>query len=249
MFLLIYLFLNLSINPKSFIFNITYKSYPSMKIISVPILCLLILASLPSVEAVLGVDVSQLFSTSTYQCIRSSGYEFAIIRGYCSYGGPDANANQGLRNARAAGLITDIYMFPCRGKSAQAQVNDMFANIDSSLYGMAWIDVETNPSPGCSWSGYDANSNCQFVTDLINGIKARGKGVGIYASRYMWQSIFGSLSACPSVASQQLWYAHYDGWASLDDFQPFGGWGHANIKQFQGDTTLCGAGVDKDFYP
>ena len=65
----------------------------------------------------------------------------------------------------------------------------------------------------------------------------------------MWQTIFGSLTACPSVASQQLWYAHYDNSPSFSDFAAFGGWTKPNIKQFQGDTTLCGAGVDKNFYP
>jgi hypothetical protein len=213
------------------------------------ILGLVLLAALPRVEAVLGVDVSQLFPTSTYQCMKSNGYTFAIIRGYCSYGGPDHNAVQNLNNARAAGLITDIYMFPCRGKSAQAQVDEMFSSVNPGLWGMVWIDVETNPSTGCSWSGHDAASNCQFLTDIINGIKAKGKNPAIYASRYMWQTIFGSFTACPSVASQQLWYAHYDGSASFSDFASFGGWSKPNIKQFQGDTTLCGAGVDKNFYP
>ncbi len=86
-------------------------------------LSLVLLIQLPSVQSTLGVDVSQLFPTSTYQCMKSAGYNFAIIRGYCSYGGVDHNAVQGLRNAKAAGMITDIYMFPCRGKSAQAQVD------------------------------------------------------------------------------------------------------------------------------
>jgi hypothetical protein len=102
---------------------------------------LILLVAIPQVEAFLGVDVSQLFSVSTYQCIKSNGYGFAIIRGYYSYGAHDVNAVQGLKNAKAAGLITDIYMFPCRGKSAVAQVDDMFANVDPSLWGMVWIDV------------------------------------------------------------------------------------------------------------
>lgn len=87
------------------------------------ILLLVLCALLPNINCTLGVDVSQLFSTSTYQCMKSNGYTFAIIRGYCSYGGVDANVVQGLKNAKAAGLITDIYMFPCRGKSATAQVD------------------------------------------------------------------------------------------------------------------------------
>ena len=195
-----------------------------------------------------GVDVSQLFSTATYQCMKNNGYIFAIIRGYCSYGGVDHNVVQGLQNARAAGLITDIYMFPCRSKSGTAQVDEMMGAISGSLYGMVWIDVETNPSSGCGWGGHDANSNCAFVQEIINRIKYHGKVPAIYATAYMWQTIFGSRSACPSVASQQLWYAHYDNNPSFSDFSSFGGWSKPTIKQYVGDTTLCGAGVDKNFY-
>jgi len=32
-------------------------------------------------------------------------------------------------------------MFPCRGKSASAQVDQMMSNIPGNLYGMIWIDV------------------------------------------------------------------------------------------------------------
>jgi hypothetical protein len=70
-----------------------------------------------------GVDVSQLFTTSVYNCMKTNGYHFVIIRGFCSFGGIDHNAVQGLKNAKAAGLTTDIYMFPCRGKSATTQVD------------------------------------------------------------------------------------------------------------------------------
>ena len=60
----------------------------------------------------------------------------------------------------------------------------------------------------------------------------------------------GSLGACTSVASgTQVWYAHYDGKASLSDYRQIGGWSKPNIKQYKGDTTLCGVGVDLDYYP
>ncbi len=71
--------------------------------IPISIICA-ILAVIPLTHATLGVDVSQLFSTSTYQCMKTNGYHFAIIRGYCSYGGPDHNVVQGLKNAKTAGL-------------------------------------------------------------------------------------------------------------------------------------------------
>jgi hypothetical protein len=118
------------------------------------ILGLVLLAALPRVEAVLGVDVSQLFPTSTYQCMKSNGYTFAIIRGYCSYGGPDHNAVQNLNNARAAGLITDIYMFPCRGKIAQAQVDEMFSAIKIQDSG-EWFGLMLKPTQALDVHGAD----------------------------------------------------------------------------------------------
>jgi GH25 family lysozyme M1 (1,4-beta-N-acetylmuramidase) len=201
------------------------------------------------VLAVKGVDVSQPFSSATYQCMKNNGMTFAVIRGYCSYGGIDSHAVAGLTAAKSVGLITDIYMFPCRSKSATAQVNEMMAGISNNLFGMVWLDIETNPSTGCSWSGHDSASNCAYVQELISAIKAKGKNPGIYSSLYMWETIFGSRSACPSVASQPLWYAHYDNNPSFSDFSSFGGWSKPNVKQYQGDTTLCGAGVDLNFYP
>jgi GH25 family lysozyme M1 (1,4-beta-N-acetylmuramidase) len=203
-----------------------------------------------AIFAVHGVDVSQLFSAATYSCMKNNGVQFAIIRGYCSFGGIDTNAVSSLNNARSAGLITDIYMFPCRGKSATNQVNEMFNSISSSLFGMVWIDVETNPSPGCGWSS-DTASNCAFLTETINAIKSRGKNPGIYASQYMWQTIMGSRNACTGVSGQPLWYAHYDNNPSFSDYATvsFGGWSQPNIKQYQGDVTLCGAGVDNNYYP
>lgn len=71
----------------------------------------------------LGADVSQLFPTSGYQCLKNNGYHFVIPRGYCSFGGVDHNVINSLNNIRAAGLITDVYLFPCRSKSAAAQVD------------------------------------------------------------------------------------------------------------------------------
>lgn len=96
---------------------------------------------LHNINCVTGVDVSQLFSTTTWECIKKAGYTFAIPRGYCSFGGLDHNAVQSLTNAKSAGLTTDVYMFPCRGKSATAQVDEMIAGIPGHLYGTIWVDV------------------------------------------------------------------------------------------------------------
>ena len=140
-------------------------------------------------------------------------------------------------------------MFPCRGKDATAQVNGLISGITSSSYSTVWIDVETNPSSGCSWSGYSAQSNCDFLMALINGITAKGKTAGIYSSLVMWQGIFGSSSACTTAAKAPLWYAHYDNLQAFSDFKPFAGWSAPKMKQFAGDVSLCSADIDKNWRP
>ena len=127
----------------------------------------LLLASLciSSTLATKGVDLATAVSQSTFECFKSNGMSFAIPRAYKSYGTFDSNAINNIKNARAAGIqYVDVYMFPCRGKSASDQVSDLINNLGSSNYGMIWLDIETNPSSGCSWSSYSAASNCQFAT-------------------------------------------------------------------------------------
>ena len=58
----------------------------------------------------------------------------------------------------------------------------------------------------------------------------------------------GNVGSCSSLGNVPLWYAHYDGVQNFNDFKDFGGWTKPNIKQYQGDVTLCGAGVDYSWY-
>ena len=81
---------------------------------------------------------------------------FGITRAYHSYGGLDVNAIQSITNMKNAGLKADIYMFPCRGKNATAQVDQLIKGIPTNLYTIIWLDIETNTSPGCSWNGHDS---------------------------------------------------------------------------------------------
>lgn len=82
----------------------------------------------------------------------------------------------------------------------------------------------------------------------MNRIKYHGKTPAIYSNAYMWETIFKSKTACPAMGAYQIWYAHYDKKADFSDWKNFGGWTKPNIKQYQGDTTLCGASVDKNYY-
>ena len=202
-----------------------------------------------SVAAINGVDLYAATSISTFTCLKNSGNSFAIIRAFRSTGVLDTNANTNLQNAKAAGLTPDVYMFPCRGKDPLAQVNTMFNGVSGNLFSTVWIDVETNPSSGCSWKGYSAADNCAFLTSLIEGIAKFGKTPGIYSSYYQWQDIFGSTSACTSVSKVPLWYAHYDNVQAFSDFKPFAGWTKPYMKQYQGDVTVCSTDIDKNWRP
>jgi hypothetical protein len=121
-------------------------------------------------------------------------------------------------------------------------------NSNGVNFGMVWIDVEINPSSGCSWTSYSWSSNCDYLNSLISAVKSHGKAVGVYTSQYEWESTMGSLGACTSAASVPLWYAHYDNWASFGDYVKIGGWNSPAMKQFVGDTTLCGIGIDETCY-
>lgn len=88
-----------------------------------------------------GIEVVKPLSAPTFQCIRNNGIIFSNVRGMLSSGTVDPNAVPTLQAAKSAGLLTNIIMFPCRGKSATAQVNELFSSIPSSLFGTVWIDL------------------------------------------------------------------------------------------------------------
>ena len=123
-------------------------------------------------------------------------------------------------------------MFPCRGKSATTQVAEMIKGMEGHEYGKIWLDIETNPSSGCSWSQGSGSSNCHFVTELVDAVKSHGKVPGIYSSYYMWETIMGGAKNCAGVSEVPIWYAHYDNSASFSDWKDFGGWKKPFMKQY-----------------
>jgi GH25 family lysozyme M1 (1,4-beta-N-acetylmuramidase) len=152
-------------------------------------------------------------------------------------------------------------MFPCRGKEADAQVQEMVKALSErrghlrqeleALYGTVWIDVETNTSPSCSWKSFTPQENCKYLSDLVRSLKNHAQKPGIYASAHMWEEILGSRTNCPDFKDLPLWYAHYDHDPSFADWPglTFGGWTKPTIKQYQGTTVLCNTGVDFNYRP
>eukprot|EP01103_Thecamoeba_quadrilineata_P011975 TRINITY_DN297_c0_g1_i2.p1 TRINITY_DN297_c0_g1~~TRINITY_DN297_c0_g1_i2.p1 ORF type:complete len:220 (-),score=28.46 TRINITY_DN297_c0_g1_i2:88-747(-) len=212
-------------------------------------LCLLFLSLFVIVQvanATLGVDLSQATSESDFACLVKNGYTYAIIRCWCSYGGSDPNCPTSIKNAWAAKMShVDAYMFPCAGQSAATQVQDLVNYLKGSKYGQIWFDIENNPSSGCGWGS--ASDNCNYMSELISEAVKLGVNPGVYASEYMWGHIMGS--GCTVASKYALWYADYDNSPSFGGFAPFGGWSKPAMKQYKGSTSLCGTGVDLDYYP
>lgn len=211
----------------------------------------LLLAAAPAL-ATYGVDVSQPTMPDAWKCLKSNGYTFGVIRAYESVGRPDSNAPHTIYNAWDGGMEhVDVYFFPdpSKGNAAQ-QMADMVNYLKQykivaggtppAAYGMCWLDIE-----GTQYWGSQAN-NRAFFSDLVSAAKSHGVPLGVYTSESQWGPIMGDWDGGSSLP---LWYAHYDGSASFSDFRPFGGWTRPSIKQFGGSETVCGAGVDKDWYP
>eukprot|EP01084_Bolivina_argentea_P064238 117195_1 len=87
-------------------------------------------------SATTGVDISQI--CGEFSCLKSShGVDFSISRAWYSYGSFDSGAINNLNNAKAAGIpYNDVYLFPCRGKSAASQVDAMIADLAAGLDGL-----------------------------------------------------------------------------------------------------------------
>jgi hypothetical protein len=62
-----------------------------------------------------------------------------------------------------------------------------------------------------------------------------------------WSEIVGR--GWTGASSLPIWYPHYDNRPSFSDFQSFGGWSRPSIKQYSDTHSLCGVGVDSNWYP
>ena len=113
---------------------------------------------------------------------------------------------------------------------------------------MIWIDVEDNPSHGCSWDSYSHQQNCAYLVGLIAQLKAAGKNVGVYTSNYEWGNVMGYSRACPQAATVPLWYAHFDNVKSFSDYKQISNWVKPSIKQYKGLDKVCGVVADLNFY-
>jgi len=217
-----------------------------MKTTAVSVLVLFALC-VSSAVATIGVDLSQLFAVSGFQCLVSNGYSFAIPRCYCSTGRVDSNCVQSVKNAWAGGMKhVDVYMFPCpKCGGATNQVQTLWNHLHGNgvNYGQMWLDVEA----ANLWTG-SVSGNRAFFNELATASQKifGSKFGGVYTNKNQWSSIMGDWGS--SWGSLKLWWAYWDESASWSGWAPFAGWSSPTIKQYAGDKSLCGMSIDKDYY-
>ncbi|GAM23692.1 hypothetical protein SAMD00019534_068670 [Acytostelium subglobosum LB1] len=192
-----------------------------------------------------GVDISAGSTVDEFKCLKSDGHSWVVVRGYESLGRVDTNGPHSILNARAAGITNvDAYIFPCTScGNGAGQVEEMVKYLKSykATIGMVWFDIE---GPGTYWSSSHTD-NRNFFNSMLAGAKTAGVKVGVYTSASQWEPIMGSWDGGKALP---LWYAHYDNSPSFSDFSSFGGWTKPHAKQYVGSTTVCGLGVDLDYY-
>ena len=108
---------------------------------------------------------------------------------------------------------------------------------------MLWYDIEHY-----AWSANKAN-NQAFIKEMIDEGQRLGVHAGIYSSYYGWDEVVGRSWTYAHDKGLPVWYAHYDGKAAFSDFSSFGGWSKPNMKQYLGDKSSCGVGIDYNWYP
>jgi hypothetical protein len=154
-----------------------------------------------------------------------------------------------MSNAREYIANVDVYLFPNPKQSASAQMSVLVnAMRDSGVLtkNFLWIQVM-----GQQYWNSTCSSNQAWLQEALSTVDSlyRGCGMstcaGIFTSPSDWSVI---MCDSPQFSSRQLWWQSIDGFSTLTDFEPFGGWTKPNIKQYLGTTFLCNTAINKDVY-
>lgn len=162
---------------------------------------------------------------------------------YTQLGTCDQNGIQSIKNARAAGVsYVDGYIYPRTAMDPAKQIDAMLNCLNSAgaKFGMIWLDVE----PDRMWSS-NHQTNINFIKGLAQALDRRGVKYGVYTNANGWNQITGGWTGFSHLP---LWWAYWDGSPSFSKWSSFGGWKRPAMKQYKGDTTLCGASVDLNFW-
>ena len=115
-------------------------------LISALLVTFLPMLTLGIANCTVGVDLATPASVSAFQCMAANGIQHATIRAFQSNCWLDPHAAQTIKNAWAAGLVVDVYVFPSVGcdldPTSQVQVTLEHLAAQNASFNTLWLDVE-----------------------------------------------------------------------------------------------------------
>lgn len=170
-----------------------------------------------------GFDISSIGSLDVARCLLSAGFEFAIVRGFRPSCHVDRHLVDSIKYAQEAGFKqVDVYFVPavsCRSLTPQQQVEELVHAVQEHqlIFQTLYFDVEPSRS---GWQSPTSNVIwLKQAVEIAEHLLGSGR-VGIYSSAESWKRVMGSAT---DFSHLKLWYSHFDGKETLEDFQPFGG--------------------------
>lgn len=192
----------------------------------------------------LAVDMSNFtdpLSPAALQGFKAAGIGHVIVQAI----DPPPNYPRGRTRAQIqacldAGLTVDAYVWLWFDLDAN-DIQRKLHLLDGLSVRQLWLDVEDTASINYSQAACEAK-----VSDALAACDAyptlSGARTGVYSGRWFWldRRYMGN---CTTFADRLLWDANYDDVADTRlGYLPYGGWGHATIKQFRGSTAVAGIG-------
>ena len=98
-----------------------------------------------------GLDTAPLISfQNTFDCLKSQGYQFSNVRAFTLEGVDlDLSVRDTLIYSQKAGLRTDLFVRPCRGKLAKFQIDTVILVVAEQYYEKFWLYLMPNPNRDC----------------------------------------------------------------------------------------------------
>ena len=102
----------------------------------------------------------------------------------------DLSVRDTLIYSKKAGLRTELFMRPCRGKPAKAQIDIIILAVAEEYYDKLWLYLMPNPNRDCEW-GADHSANCNYIHSMLAAVKYFNQDAGIYTSAAFYKKILG----------------------------------------------------------
>jgi hypothetical protein len=204
-----------------------------------------LLMLLLQVHCLIGFDTAPVVTfQSTFTCLKEAGYEFSNVRAF-SLAGEDLDlltVRDSVIYSTKAGLRTEVFLRPCRGRSPKFQIDTLVLAIDDQYYQRLWIYLQENKAPGCHW-GTDYKANCDFIKEMLGQVKYFNQKAGIYTDSKFYKEILGNYNC--NLSEWPLIYAEADGSPNFEGYQPIGSWAAPYGKMFQTGQYACGININK----